>query len=258
MEHKRFKLMLISSILIVFALILFVGGSSQASAQTSLIIDDFKSGGHRARLNSGIDHQIHRGSMIGGKRLVKFIVPENNVFDQSGMFQVRPSDGVMVVSSGYKTFHRIEMAYGVVDQEGHVDPLHLDLSTYDSIQVDFDSNDRGVNFTIVLFSTNAGGRAHLSQSVTARDLPFIVDFSLADFIPVGDFDLSDISVITLIYQSGSAIGSNDYAVSEVRAVGSYPAPPTAEATMTTIPAPYPGPTPIPPTPIPPTPLPSYP
>lgn len=220
MKIKSVKLSLFFSILGLVVLSLVAQGYSLASAQTgatSLVIDDFSSGAHKAALKSGVDRQIHEGSMVGSKRLVNFIVPENNQYDQLGMFQIRPPGGVLIVSSGYKTFHRIEMAYGVVDLEGHVEPLHLDLSGYDSIQVDFDGNDRGVNFNIVLFSTN-GGRAHLGQNITARDLPFTVDFPLADFAPVGDFDISDLSVITIVSQSGSAIGSNDYALTEIRAV----------------------------------------
>jgi len=220
MKLKSIKYSLLLSILALLALGLVAQGYSLASAQggtTSLVIDDFSSGMHKAVLKSGIDRKIHEGSMAGGRRLVNFIVPENNLYDQLGMFQIRPPDGALVVSSGYKTFHRFEMAYGIVDLDGHVEPLHLDLSGYDSIQVDFDGNDRGVNFNIVLFSTN-GGRAHLGQNITARDLPFTVDFPLADFAPIGDFNISDLSVITIVSQSGSAIGSNDYALTEIRAV----------------------------------------
>lgn len=184
------------------------------------VIDDFKSGEHATPpVLRGKDRQIKDGSMAGGKRLVNFIIPETNVFGQVGSFQVRPIDGVMVVSTGYKVFHRVEMGYGIVDLDGHVDPLHLDLSNFDRFEVDFDGCDLGVNFNIVLSSVD-GSSASMGINVTPSIYPFTVEFPFTHFVHhMGELDFGDLSVIVLVFQSGSAIGSNDYAVTEIRAAG---------------------------------------
>jgi hypothetical protein len=139
-----------------------------------------------------------------------------NLYEQSGSFQIRPSHGVMIVSAGYKVTHRIEMAYGVVDLDGHLVPLDLDLSKYNRLLVDFEVLNQLVNFNIVLTNTS-GVRAQLGQNIIPSSRTFPATFPFTDFIPSGDFDWSHISVITLVSQ---AVNGCDYALTKIWATAS--------------------------------------
>jgi hypothetical protein len=99
--------------------------------------------------------------------------------------------------------------------------------------VTFDSSSRVVNFNIVAFSPLPDGTLAHFQAGTNVDaspsvLPFCVDFPFAKFAEVPgvtqDFANAGISLLDVIFQSGSAIGADDFAVTKIEVLdGTDPA-----------------------------------
>jgi hypothetical protein len=190
-----------------------------ATAETVLNIDDFKTGPTVSVLFTGSSPGVQGGSMLGGFRRTNFTVIPIPV-THPGILQIRPN-GPLIVSCGYKVAHRLEVVYGV-DGSGANAPLNLDLSAYDKLAVDFEASDQGVNFNIVIFWASGAYWAIQGFNLSESNVPFTVDFPLANFapgVPSVPPDFADIDYIVVIAQTGSAIGANDYAISGIRAVG---------------------------------------
>jgi hypothetical protein len=184
-----------------------------------LPIDDFKTGPEVSFLFSGNDLGLQAGSMVGGFRRTNFIVVPPAV-PHPGLFHI-PAGGPLIVSCGYKVGHRLELIYGV-DGSGGGAPLNFDLSAYDRLVVDFDASDAGVNFNIVVYWASGAYWAIQGFNLAASNVPFSVSFPFASFtpgVPMIPPDWSDIDYIVVIAQTGSAIGSNDYAIKAFKAVG---------------------------------------
>lgn len=177
------------------------------------MIDDFTTGRYRVNLRQNDDTNVQRGAKIAGCfRLTHFIVPPDNQFNQHATLNIR-RQGTLIVSSDYKVFHRLEVTYGV-DAQGQNAPLNLNLrgGGYDRFRVHFDGNDLGVNFNIVVFD-GSGNISSRGFNVDAGTNPFDQDFLFDDFVSNGTpADFTTIAFITLVFQSGSAMGSNDYAI----------------------------------------------
>lgn len=191
----------------------FLGGSP-VSAQTT--IDDFQTGTYEASIRSADVLAVRAGSMLGGYRWTHLIAGDGtaNPFAQAGAVQIR--DGALVVSGGYKVYPRLEVFYGL-GPEGVV-PLNLNLAALgDRLRLHFQGSDRGLNVNIVLFSDAA--YAQVGYNLDASDAPFTQDFALQDFGAVAGFDLTHVNYIALVVQSGSAIGSNDWALTKFDVVG---------------------------------------
>jgi hypothetical protein len=184
-----------------------------------LTIDDFTTGPKVSFLFSGTDSGIQAGSMVGGFRRTNFLVAPFPVV-HPGLLQIR-SGGPLIVSCGYKVAHRLDIGYGLDGNGGNV-PLNLDLSAYNRLVVDFDASDAGLNFNIVLFWASGAFYAIQGFNLGASNVPFSVNFPFADFIPgvpSVPLDVSDIDYIAVIAQTGTPIGSNDYAITSIKAVG---------------------------------------
>jgi hypothetical protein len=132
---------------------------------------------------------------------------------------------VMVVATGIGVSHRLEAHYGFGLRRGRVvpTPLNRDLSCFNKFRVHFAYNDVPVNFTMqVTAGNNPGNRATLASQVDASKvpgIPVVVDFPFSKFTQTGPPpDLTDIDMIDIILQTGSAIGANDYAVTLIEAV----------------------------------------
>lgn len=199
-------------------LLMTVGVAWPSIATAQLTIDDFTTGPKVSFLVSGTDSGIQAGSMVGGFRSTHFLVAPFPVA-HPGLLQIR-QNGPLIVSCGYKVAHRLDLGYGV-DASGTSVPLNLNLSAFSRLVVDFDASDAGLNFNIVLFWASGAFWAIQGFNLGASNVPFSVSFPFANFtpgVPGTAVDFSDIDFIAVIAQTGSPIGSNDYAINSIKAV----------------------------------------
>jgi len=193
-------------------------GMARVAAAQNLTLDDFSSGPYKKRLAGGQDVATQAGTMIGGDRLTVFSVCQakpcglQNPFGQAGAFQIRAktkfAPPALIYSAGYKVFPRLDVEYGANT------PLQLDLSRYDRLRITFDGSDLVVNFNIVVFTPS--GYRQTGCNLDPSLVPVSIDFPLADF--QGKADFSNVSAIDVIFQSGSAVGANDWAVTSFEAI----------------------------------------
>jgi len=213
--------------LLVVAIVAALPQVAGASCPSSLVIDDFSSGEYRVTLrpDGRLVTNIRSGSMIGGSRYTIFLSAAN-LFNRRAALDIGPAgSSVMIVDTGIHVNHRLEVHYGFGLQRGKVvpTPLNLDLGCFSKFRVHFNSNDLRVLFTMeVTAGNNPGNKALHSVHVNAPSSPdpFVVDVPFTDIVanagPRPDF--TDIDMIDLIFQTGSAIGANDYAITLIEAV----------------------------------------
>lgn len=195
-------------------------GLPQLASSQTLPLDDFSSGSYGVQLSSGRDDARQTGIMVGGERQTVFIVcatnpcGDANPFSQPASVAIqagsdsRPS--ALIQSAGYKTYPRLEAYYGL----GAPLDLHLLDRHYDRIRVNFDGSDGVINFNIEVFSPS--GYSLLGCNLEVSATPVSIDFPFADF--QGQASFNQIDSIALIFQAGTAIGGNDWAVSSFEAV----------------------------------------
>jgi len=194
-------------------------GFPQRALSQNLTLDDFSTGPYARQLSAGRDVSTQVGSMVGLERQTFFIVCDPgpcgpaNPFAQSGSFEIRTGTDVtpsaLIYSAGYKVYPRLEVHYGAVT------PLQLDLGTnYDRIRVRFDGTDGVINFNIVVFSFS--GYSQAGCNLDASGNPVSIDFPIANFR--GEADFTRIDDISFVFQSGTAVGGNDWAVTRFEAV----------------------------------------
>jgi hypothetical protein len=196
-------------------------------SSSSLVIDDYSSGQYRVTLRPAgrLVMAVRRGSMIGGSRLTIFSSAANR-FNQRATLDIGPGDSsALVIDTGIHVSHRLEMYYGFDLRRGQVipTPLNLDLSCFSKFRVHFNANDQGINVTMqVTAGNNPGNRAQHALNIPGHTdgAPFVVDFPFSDFEPnAGPLpNFTDIDLIDIISQTGSAIGANDYAITLIEAV----------------------------------------
>lgn len=207
-------------------------GAAQFVYAQNLTIDDFSTGHYKKTLPTKtdvVDINVQKGTMLGGERETQFLVchqvpctAAENEFGQTASFEMRPSKtpgvfSALVFDGGYKTFPRLDVFYGI--NGPNVVPLHLDLTPYDRLRVSFDGLNSVVNFNLQLYSPTGNGQ--LGCNLGPGPLPFTVDFPLVDFVTnAGTVDLSDITYMNMISQSGgvSDLGTLSFAITRLEAV----------------------------------------
>jgi len=215
--------MKVERVLSLFALIA-VAIAMSGTAVAQLVLDDFSTGPYQKEMKSGTAVNVQTGGMIGGHReTVFFVCPPgpcglSNPFAQSASIQIRPATKVapsaLVQSGGYKVGPRLDVQYGSAG------PLNLALApTYDRLRVTFDASDLVVNFNILAFTNTLYSQTgcNLLPSIT----PVTIDFPFVYFTPgkgTSGADFTNITVLDFIFQSGSAIGANDWAVTSFQAI----------------------------------------
>ncbi len=199
---------------------------------SSQLIDDFSTGKHKVSLRTGFQDDVQKGAMIGGRRFTRFSVCNpavpgecdvTNLYNQLEMLEIRPVDSVLVVDAAIRGFFRLEVFYGLDLVQGQpvLAPLNLDLSCFSKFRVHFDASDLVVNFNMqVTAGNNPGVPAQQGFNTDPITTPTVIEFPFTDFVPNADPppNFSDIDLVTLIFQSGSAIGANDFAVTKIEAV----------------------------------------
>lgn len=214
---------------------LFLVGLTAASGWASnncQIIDDFSSGTIRSALRDPgtTDRQTQIGTMLGGVRGTSFeIVPNGNSFFQPAELDIDnpPDTGVpLVVTTGLRTGWRLDMEYGV-DTSFTFKPLNYLATDCDRFRVTFNSASRTLNFNIVAFYTALGHNAldGINLDPSPFTSPFCVDFPFSNFTPgipgdTPDFTQKPILLLDFVFQSGSAIGGNEFAITKIETLDS--------------------------------------
>jgi len=198
-------------------------------APADLVLDDFTSG--RLDLHSitcGLGDVTRAGIMVGGTRRMRLIVNQpqtpcnpSNPLRQPATLEVRRNTGPLIVGTGFKTFHRVELSYGQ-NLNNVTTPLNLDLTgggQYDRVRLTFAGNDLVENVNLVLFTsldTAALSIPGCAINVQPGLGEFSVDFPFARFnANAGTPNFADADIIFLVLQSGSAIGANDFALKSI-------------------------------------------
>jgi hypothetical protein len=190
------------------------GRGTLDAAYGDLLIDDFTTGPHQVTLPHGMSSRsedetdVQSGSMIGGFRKTAFLIP-SNPFNQHGTLDIRRG-GPMLVDMGTRVSHRLELVYGFDSKGEVVAPLNLNLSDYDRFRLNFDSNDLDLNFNMLVHSNSGATHSVYKTTIHANTNPFAVGIPFGEFTGAADF--TDVDLIVLVFQSSSAMGSNDFAV----------------------------------------------
>jgi len=146
--------------------------------------------------------------MPGGVREIYMSV-EADALAQPTMITV-DGQGDLVVSSGLKSYWGAYLLYGW-DLDGLPAPLDLDLSGYDSIRLDFGSNDAVTVGGVQLWNDGAGATAdwYAEPSYT----PFSVDvpFTALDT----PLSLDSVDQIVVLLQTGAPNAGNDLQLSSI-------------------------------------------
>lgn len=191
-----------------------------------VVIDDFSTGTVRSALRDAntSDNSTQTGNMLGGVRGTAFRIV-NNQFLQPAELDINkpPKSGMpLVTTTGLKSGFRLDLAYGV-NTNFVSTPLNYFPTGCDRFRVSFDSASQILNFNILVFYDTPF--AHHAQDGINLDpspynLPFCVDFLFANFLPgipndTADFPGKGIQALDFIFQTGSAVGGNEFAITRL-------------------------------------------
>jgi hypothetical protein len=210
----------------MFVFLAALTATSGVSQINCLTIDDFTTGADSLPLKTpGTSAQVTQtGTMLGSVRGTAFeIVPNGNPFLQPAEVDIDQGSGIpLVMTTGLKTFWRLEMEYGV-DLKFAAYPLNYFPTGCDRFRVTFDSASQTVNFNVVVFyGPDYGHHAQdgINLDPSPYTYPFCVDFLFSNFAPgipndTPDFAGKGILSIDFVFQSGSAIGGNEFAITKI-------------------------------------------
>jgi hypothetical protein len=210
----------------VAMLLLFASLGARAWASNCVVIDDFTSGHVRLPLrtpNTSMN-DAQAGAMLGGARGTAFLIGANPFMQPAEIDIDKPKNtGVpLVMTSGLRTGFRLDMEYGV-DTNFMTKPLNYFPSGCDRFRVTFDSASQVLNFNIVVwYNPDFGHHAQdgINLDPAPYTSPFCVDFLFSNFAPgvpndTPDFGSKGILLMDFIFQTGSAIGGNEFAITRI-------------------------------------------
>ncbi len=184
------------------------------------VIDDFTSGKVRASLRTPntFSTDIKPGSMLGGIRETVFLIGGNQFLQPAEMDIDK--GGPLVVTMGVREYFRLDVEYGV-DKNGVFTPLGYYPTGCDRFRVTFDSASLVLNFNILVFQgpLNPYFQDGLNlDPIPFAGNPFCVDFLFSNFrnplMVTQDFAGQGINAIDFIFQTGSVIGANAFAITK--------------------------------------------
>lgn len=206
-----------------------VACTSTAHAANCVTIDDFTTGPGRSTLivPNTSNAITQAGAMLGGIRGTAFLIGANPFAQISGMAVDHPGNtGVpLVVTTGLRTGFRLDLVYGF-DVNFAPKSLSYFPAGCDRFRVTFDSASQILNFNIVAWYNPDYGH-HAQDGINLNPAPFItpfcVDFLFANFLPgvpgdTPDFGGKGILALDFIFQTGSAIGGNEFAITKLETV----------------------------------------
>lgn len=156
--------------------------------------------------------------MIGGVRETFFFLNPQNPFDQTCTLEIQPN-GALLINAGLRLFWGLSLVYG--ESPGGQDALlNLNLTPYDRFRLDIDSVDVGLSLPVVVFSGN-GNSASAIVSIPDNNSRYDLDIPFTNFTenPGSPIDWSDIDKIAFVFQSGSAVSGDDFAIRAIRVTG---------------------------------------
>src|SRR5262245_40855395 len=192
-------------------------GVSAQTLEAPLMIDDFTSGPAHVWSKGGTLVERQPGTMAGGVReVVRLVNP--HPFQQATAVTVMKHDGAgrLIVSSGLHSQWGTYLIYGY-DLAGTVVPLDLDLSGYNTIRLDFRSNDQPTSGVIELYE--AGEYATANWYAEPSSTAFSVDAPYATFTTTtgNPLPLEHVDQIVVLLQSGSPNAGSDLELASVSA-----------------------------------------
>jgi hypothetical protein len=194
---------------------------SSIAAMAQITVDDFTAGAYSTpALTSGVDQQIQTGDpthLLSGARRTYFTTATNPFGNlaQVKIGKLDGTNGVLTAQNGPRQYHRLELLYGVDPITGVLRPMHVNLSSYTRFRLTFNSNSTPEDCIIVVYYNNGSSHAqgavnvpvNLSGGAFSLDIPFS-SFGV-------DPTWNSIDYINVIFQSDSAIGANDFALSSI-------------------------------------------
>jgi hypothetical protein len=217
----RNKTLLIVSSLVVASLL--APGVTAQTGGSQRVIDDFTINEPKQQLVNGSRTARQAGlqsHIVGGVRETFFIAAPLNSFNRSSVLEVRRR--ALFVECGLKSSFGLYLIYGN-DLAGNPNPLNLALihDGYDHFRVTFDSCDASLNYVFEVWD-GSGNSAVIDTTVetAGRNEPFSIDFPFTDFTPNPGtaIDWDDIDSIIVLFQTGNAIGANDFALTSIVAL----------------------------------------
>ncbi len=206
----------------LLALVSLVLAPRTAQAQ-SQSLDNFATGVGKVSASSGVHTVQQTGSgIVGGTRTIILSVGSgtNNPFDQTSVVQVRPSTKETIPSAliwdvGYAAASRIDLEYG------NGAPLGLDISSYNLLTVSFNGLAGNLNFNIEAWQPD-GESAMAGCNLGPVDYAFNVDLPMTAFTLLNgnEIDWSNISLIDIIFQAGTAADNSNLAITGFSAMTS--------------------------------------
>jgi len=194
-----------------------VGTSAPPLEAASLIIDDFMTGPTRLSSDGGTVKETKTGTMVGGAREIVLGVTPHPFAQETSITVLKHDDaGHLIVSSGLHSSWGTYLVYGH-GVAGATTPLDLNLSAYDTIRLDFGSNDLPTSGAIGLYE--AGEYATANWYAEPSNNPFSVDIPCASFTTNSGNPppLEHVDQIVVLLQSGSANAGNDLELARLSA-----------------------------------------
>lgn len=174
-----------------------------------MLIDNFNSGPHQAELLTGTDRDTQSGDGILNNLRNTWIGFIENPYNAPVTINVG-SRG-LIIGSGPKTAHRLEIAYGFGKGWTAGQSLRLDLRPFHTLRFRFGFNDLPLVLMAILNSeTVVGPSSSVGVLIVERVMDLNVDLAIASMTTGAD--LANIASIQLILFPRLSGGSNDYTI----------------------------------------------
>ena len=199
------------------SLVLFLAAVAGSAVAQDRTIDDFTTGPFKQTpVRCGkVAPSSQNGAMLGGNRSTGLLLSPANAcgFSQPNSYEfklaTKATPPAFLFNAGYGAGPRIDMGYGFGA------PMNIDFTPYDRIRVNFLGLTQPLNFNILVFTGTTW--AQNGCNISELNRPFSIELPLNGFIISGpSFSWSNINFIDNIFQSGSAIGGVDLAVSSIQ------------------------------------------
>jgi hypothetical protein len=205
---------------ITLSLFAFVLLALAIAGAQDLTIDDFTTGPSNILMYQSGTTNVSKQTgdpnhLIGGLRYTN-VNAKGNTLNQVSTFQFRPdvknNQSAFIHNGAFYASPRVDMGYGW----GAV--MHVDLGSYrnDSkglIRVNFKGLAENLNFNIQLFTGTKWAQG--GCNIAAYPGAFSVELPLDKFADTG-INFADVTYVNFIFQSSSAIGAVNFAVSSIQ------------------------------------------
>jgi hypothetical protein len=206
------------------ALFTFTGGA-HAAGPTKKVIDTFNAGPFQRTMPSaaagwGVNYQNAKGA-LGDVRQTNVFA--DDTLGASSSIIIR--NGRMLISTGIGSYFGTMLGYGY-DAAGNSNHMVADFAGCTHFQIDFERNDVDLEYLVEVVDGN--GTTALAANVLTGQVQsdvYAAQLALDDFEGTDAqgnpraIEWSKIHYLIVLFQSASAVGGNDFSVSELSAVG---------------------------------------